>query len=81
MTKELVFGKVQEIFRDIFDDDKLVIQDSTNSSDIDDWDSLNHINLVVAIENELGIKFDLGELSSLKDVASMIELILIKLNN
>ena len=81
MTKELVFEKVQEIFRDIFDDDTLVIHGSTNSSNIEDWDSLNHINLVVAIENDLEIKFDLDELSTLKDVGSMIDLILIKLNN
>ena len=81
MTKEVVFVKIQEIFRDIFDDEKLVIQDSTNSSDIEDWDSLNHINLVVAIESDLNIKFDLEELSNLKNVGAMIDLIIIKLKN
>lgn len=79
MTKELILVKIQDIFRDIFDDDKLVIQDSTNSSHIEDWDSLNHINLVVAIESELNIKFDLEELSRLKSVGAMIDLIIIKL--
>jgi acyl carrier protein len=79
MTKEVLFVKIQEIFRDIFDDEKLVIQDSTNSSDIEDWDSLNHINLVVAIESDLSIKFDLEELSNLKSVGAMIDLIIIKL--
>lgn len=81
MKKEVVFIKIQEIFRDIFDDEELVIQDSTNSSDIEDWDSLNHINLVVAIENDLNIKFDLEELSNLKNVGAMIDLIMIKLKN
>jgi acyl carrier protein len=56
-------------------------KDSTNSSDIDDWDSLNHINLVVAIESELSIKFDLEELYFLKNVGAMIDLIIIKLKN
>lgn len=81
MTKEVVFEKLQEIFRDIFDDEELVIQDSTNSSNIEDWDSLNHINLVVAIESEFNIKFELEELSNLKDVGAMIDLIMVKLKN
>jgi acyl carrier protein len=81
MTKEIVFEKVQEVFRDVFDDEDLVIHDSTNSSDIEDWDSLNHINLVVVIENELNIKFNFEELSRLKNVGAMIDLIIIKLKN
>jgi acyl carrier protein len=81
MTKDAVFEKVQEIFRDIFDDEELLIEDSTNSSDIEDWDSLNHINLVVAIEGDLDIKFDLEELSNLKNVSAMIDLIITKLNS
>ena len=80
MNRKELFEKIQEIFRDIFDDDQLNIKESTNSSNIDDWDSLNHINLVVAIESELNIKFNLDELSTLKDVGAMIDLILIKMN-
>lgn len=79
MDKELAFEKVQEIFRDIFDDQDLVIKDSTSSNDIEDWDSLNHINLVVAIEKEFKIKFNFTELTGLKDVGAMINLILDKL--
>jgi acyl carrier protein len=78
MTREELFGKVQEIFRDIFDDETLVITDFTNSSDIDDWDSLNHINLVVAIEKEIGIKFSFEELAVLKDVGGMVDLMMKK---
>lgn len=78
MTREELFGKVQEIFRDIFDDETLEITDSTNSSDIDDWDSLNHINLVVAIEKEIGIKFSFEELAVLKDVGAMVDLMMKK---
>lgn len=80
MNREQAFERVQEIFRDIFDDQDLVIQDSTNSDDIDDWDSLNHINLVVAIEKDFKIKFNFNELSGLKDVGAMIDLILEKVN-
>ncbi len=80
MTKEDMFGQVQEIFRDIFDVDDLVITDSTNSDEIEDWDSLNHINLVSAIEQEFGIKFTLIELISLKNVGEMIDLMTSKVS-
>ena len=80
MNREKVFYVVQSIFRDIFDEEELIINDSTNSDDIEDWDSLNHINLVSSIEREFKIKFALGELLELKDVGAMIELMLKKLN-
>ncbi len=79
MTRNEVFNGVQDIFRDIFDDDDLRIEDSTSSDDIEEWDSLNHINLVSAVEKEFRIRFALGELQSLKDVGTMIDLIMGKL--
>jgi acyl carrier protein len=72
-------NKIQEIFRDVFDEEDLNIVTSTNSDDIDEWDSLNHINLVSSIEKDLGIRFSLGELESLKDVGAMADLIIEKL--
>ena len=59
MTRDLLLKGIQNIFRDIFDEDNLVIEDSTNSGEIEDWDSLNHINLISAIEKEYKIKFNL----------------------
>ncbi len=79
MNRDEIFSGVQEIFRDIFDEDDLIIEYSTNSDSIEDWDSLNHINLVSAIEKEFKIKFALGELLTLKDVGAMIDLMLVKL--
>ena len=76
MTREGVFSAVQDIFRDIFDVDDLVINNTTNSDEIEDWDSLNHINLVSAIEKEFKIKFALGELMTLKDVGAMVDLMM-----
>ena len=75
MTREELFDRVQDIFRDIFDEDDMVIEDKTSSDDVADWDSLNHINLVSAIEKEFEIRFALGELMELKDVGAMIDLI------
>ena len=79
MNREEIFNHVQNIFRDIFDDDAMIIEDKTNSEQVEDWDSLNHINLVCAIEKELKIKFSLGELTALKDVGEMVDLIIKKL--
>ena len=79
MTRKELFNGVQDIFRDIFDEDGMVIENSTNSDDVEEWDSLNHINLVSAIEKEFEIRFALGELMALKDVGSMIDLMVKKL--
>ena len=79
MNREIIFHNVQDIFRDVFDEDTLNISDKSSSDDIEEWDSLNHINLVSAIEKEFNIKFSLTELISLKDVGAMIDLMILKL--
>ena len=79
MTRAEILSGVQDIFRDIFDDDDLEIEDSTNADDIEDWDSLNHINLVSAIEKEFKIRFALGELMALKNVGDMLDLMVKKI--
>ena len=76
MTSDEVLSNVQDIFRDIFDEKDLIIENGTTSNDIEGWDSLNHIGIISAAEKEFRIKFALGELSTLKDVGSMIDLII-----
>lgn len=76
MMRDEIFDSLQNIFRDIFDDEDLIISNSTNSEEVEDWDSLNHINLVSAIEKEFNIKFALGELMLLKDVGAMVDLMI-----
>lgn len=80
MSREEIFDKVQDIFREVFDDDALVISDSTNSDEIEDWDSLEHISLIVSMEKEFSMKFDIKEVNSLKDVGEMIDLIMRKMS-
>ncbi len=75
MTKEEILADVQDIFRDVFDEEELVINDGTNADDIEDWDSLAQVRLTVAIEKKFGIKFDFGELTALHNVSEMLELI------
>ena len=79
MTHDEVMAIVTGIFRDVFDDDTLVIEDSTNSSDIEDWDSLEHIALIVSMEKEFNLKFDLQEVNKLENVGEMVDLIISKL--
>lgn len=76
MSREEVFERVTDIFRDVFDDDDLVISDSTNSEDIEDWDSLEHIQLIVGMEKEFKVKFDIKTVNSLENVGQMVDLIL-----
>ena len=53
MTREEVFDKLTEVFRTVFDDDSITLSDSTTSADIEDWDSLEHIDLIVSVEKSL----------------------------
>lgn len=75
LSREEVFERVTEIFRDVFDDEDLEINDSTNSEDIEDWDSLEHIQLIVGMEKEFKVKFDIKTVNSLENVGQMIDLI------
>lgn len=80
MNKELIFEKLNKIFQDLFDDESLHIDENTTAADIEDWDSLVHIHLLIDVENEFGIKFSMNEASSLKNVGMMADVIYNKLN-
>lgn len=76
MTREDVFEQLNQVFRDVFDDEELVVDDSTTADDIEDWDSLEHINLMVAVEKQFGMKFNMGEVTTMKNVGEMVDIIL-----
>ena len=78
MTREYVYEKMNEIFKRVFDDETIELEDDTNADDIEDWDSLEQINLIVAIENEFGMMFDMNEVANLANVGEMVDLILSK---
>jgi acyl carrier protein len=75
VTSEEIHSRLQTIFRDVFDDDAIVITRATHAGEIPDWDSLAQINLVVAIEKEFGITMSLQDLATLTNVGDMIDLI------
>lgn len=74
-----ILTELQPIFRDVLDDPNLQITRDSNARNVSGWDSLAHINLISAIEQEFRIKFALGELEDLKDVGEMIDLMQQKL--
>ena len=75
MTEQEILAAVQDIFRDNFDDDTLEITRATCADDIEDWDSLEHITLISAVEREFRMKFKMGEISSMKNVGEMASII------
>jgi len=79
MDKATLIEALQPIFSDILDVPDLVLTPEANASNVEGWDSLAHVNLVVAIEKTYKIKFALGELQDLKNVGEMADLILKKL--
>lgn len=76
MTRAEVFGKLDEVFQNVFDDETIHVADNTTANDIEDWDSLEHINLVVAVEKKFGIVFNIGEVNAMKNVGEMVDIIL-----
>ena len=76
MTKEKIYEMLDEVFQDVFDDEDIHVTPETTADDIEDWDSLEHINLVVAVENKFGIKFNMSEVVQFKNVGEMVEVIL-----
>lgn len=80
MKREEVFDKLNMIFRDNFNDDSIVLSNETNSNDIEDWDSLEQINLVVSIQDEFKIKFNIDEVNSMKNIGEMVDFIIEKIS-
>jgi acyl carrier protein len=75
LNREEVVGRLNHLFREIFDDDNISVTDDTAAADIDGWDSLAHITLILGVEREFRIKMTAAEVGSLKNVGQMIGLI------
>ena len=75
MSREEIYSRLNEVFRDVFDDDAITVDEHTTSADIEDWDSLEHINLIAAVEQEFGIHFAMGQIVTMKNVGEMAAII------
>ena len=73
-TRE-IFTRLNRVFQDVFDDDSIRVTPNTTADDIEDWDSLEHITLISAVEREIRMKFKMGEISSMKNVGEMASII------
>lgn len=74
--REAIKERLNKVFQEVFDDDEIQIHDDMTAEDIDEWDSLMHVSLVVAAENEFGIEVNAVEIGNLKNVGAMIDLFL-----
>ena len=75
MSKTEILEKLNDIFRDVFDDEELTVTEATTAADVEGWDSLTHIMLLSAIEDEFDVKFDMKAIQGLKNVGAMAELV------
>ena len=80
MEKKELMDKLTEIFREVLDHDEIVLNDETTSEDIEEWDSLSHIELIDVIGKELGVKITSMEFRGWENVGEMVESLLQKLN-
>ena len=75
MSREEIYEQLNEVFQDVFGDDDITVNDDTTAKDIDGWDSLRHITLLAAIEDEFDIEFSMGQTVKMKNVGEMVDYI------
>ncbi|MDE6727056.1 MAG: acyl carrier protein [Oscillospiraceae bacterium] len=75
MDREKITERLAEVFRDVFDNEEITISDSTTADDIEEWDSLEHISLIAAVEKTFKMRFTMKEVSGMKNVGEMIDIL------
>ena len=75
MQTTQIYEKLTDIFQNVFDDDSIVVRPDLTASDVDEWDSLSHIRLVLTVEKAFGVKFSASEIGKLKNVGEFVDLI------
>ena len=78
MTREDVFSKLSKIFEEVMDIDEVDLHDDTTAADIEEWDSLSHVRLIVSVERSFGIRFTNKEVEQLRTVGELVDAILEK---
>jgi acyl carrier protein len=75
MDRSEILSKLTELMRDIFDDEELVANEEMTAEDVADWDSANHVRLMIAIEEEFHVTFATDEITAPENVGELIDLI------
>ena len=78
MSEKQILQRLNYIFQEVFDDDSIVVDRYTTADDIEDWDSMEHITLIAAVENEFRMRFKMNEVSTMKNVGEMIDIIAVR---
>ena len=76
MTREEAYERLNGVFREVLDDETIELHDETVADDVDGWDSFEHINLIVGIEDEFGFKIPMKKVNSMKNVGEMVDVML-----
>ena len=76
MNNNELFTRLNNVFRDVFDNESISVNEQTSQDDIDEWDSLAQISLIAAVENEFGIRFDIKNALKMKTAGQIAEAIL-----
>lgn len=80
MERNVIFEKLTDIFRQVMDNENIVLKETTTAEDIEEWDSLAHVQLIEKIEKVFGIRFSAKEMMSWEDVGEFVDSIEEKLN-
>ncbi|HEY1208864.1 MAG TPA: acyl carrier protein [Terracidiphilus sp.] len=75
MDEPQIYARLAEIFRDVFDEDSIAVSPNLSAKDVDGWDSLTHIRLILSVEKAFKVKFSTSEIGNLKTVGDLVELI------
>lgn len=75
MTRDEIYTVLTDVFRDVFDDDSITPHDAMTAADVEDWDSLSHIRLIVSVEERFATRFNTVEINDLKNVGDFVNLI------
>ena len=75
MSRDEIFTRLNEVFQDVFGDDDITVTDETTAADVEGWDSLRHITLLAAVEDEFDIEFSMGQTVKMKNVGEMVDYI------
>lgn len=75
MERIQILNKLQEIVRDVLDNEKVVLQEETCMEDVEEWDSVAHMTVIAMLENELGVQFDIEKIVNAKTVKAMIDMV------
>lgn len=81
MGREEVLTSLNQVFKEVFNDEELYVDDSTTAKDVSGWDSLVHLTLIASVEEKFNIEFRLGEINKFQNVGEMIDSIIKHLGN